>query len=56
MPRGEGHSPAAQALRDAGYVKLRPLWVPREMRDEVEAMAEKHKARVDWIKANVRAP
>ena len=37
MPRGEGHSPAAQALRDA-----------------VEAMAEKHKARVDCIKANVR--
>jgi hypothetical protein len=28
-------SPAADALRDAGYVKLPPLWVPAEIRDEV---------------------
>lgn len=54
MPRGEGDSPAANALREAGYVKLRPLWVPRDVRDQVETMAEKYKPHVDHIKNSTR--
>lgn len=52
MPRGEGDSPAARALRAEGFVKLPALWVPAAMRDEIIDRAEKHKARIDWIKAN----
>jgi len=54
MPRQASDSPAAQALRDEGFVKLRPLWVPRAMRDQVEAAAEKYFTQIEWIKSNAR--
>lgn len=54
MPRGEGNSPAADALRAAGFAKLRPLWVPRNMRDQVETAAEKYLPTVNRIKEQAR--
>jgi len=45
---------AADALRDAGYVKLPPLWVPAEMRDEVVTQAEKYLNDIQRIKREAR--
>ena len=54
MPRGESNSPGAEALRAAGFAKLRPLWVPREFRDQVETAAEKYLPTVNRIKDQAR--
>ena len=50
MPRGESDSPGARALREAGFVKLPSFWVPREMRDEVVARAEKYLNQINHIR------
>jgi hypothetical protein len=47
-------SPSADALRDAGYVKLPPLWVPAEMRDDVVNKASKHLNDIQRIKREAR--
>lgn len=50
MTRSEGDSPAARALRAAGYVKLPGLWVKEEERQLVIFMAEKHLPEINAIK------
>ena len=50
MPRGESDSPGARALREAGFVRLTRHWVPREMRDEVVARAEKYLNQINHIR------
>lgn len=45
---------AADAVRDEVYVKLPPLWVPAEMRDEVVTRAEKYLPDIQRIKREAR--
>jgi hypothetical protein len=44
----------ADALREAGYVRLRRLLVPVAMRDEVETRAEKSLPDIQRIKEQAR--
>jgi hypothetical protein len=50
MTRSASDSPAARALRDAGYVKLPGWWVTLEQYEMILWMAEKNKAEIDRIK------
>jgi hypothetical protein len=47
-------SPAVQALRDAGYQRLPPLWVAREQMDVIIAMAKENEEAVSAIRAKAR--
>jgi hypothetical protein len=55
MARSASDSPAARALRDAGYVKLPGWWVPLEQYQMILWMAEKNKAEIDRIKQAAHA-
>lgn len=55
MTRSTGDSPAARALRAAGYVKLPGLWVTQEQWDLAVYMAQQNKAHVDRIKEQANA-
>lgn len=50
MPNHDSNSPGARALREAGFVRLPRFWVPREMRDEVVARAEKYLNQINHIR------
>ena len=47
-------SPAVQALRDAGYQRLPPLWVTGEQMDVIIAMAKENEDAVNEIRAKAR--
>lgn len=51
MSRGPGDSPGAQALRNAGYVKIPGWWVSQEDMDLIRWIANKHLPEVNRIKA-----
>lgn len=52
MPNGsELKSPAAKALRAAGYMPLPRWWVKAEDLDLIEYMAKQHQAEVNRIRA-----
>ena len=55
MTRSTGDSPAARALRAAGYVKLPGLWVTHEQYDLAVYMAIQNKEKVDLIKREANA-
>lgn len=57
MTRSASDSPAARALRAAGYVKLPGWWVTQEQMDLIEYMARQNLPEVNEIKerANERA-
>ena len=55
MTRSASDSPAARALRDAGYVKLPGWWVTLEQYQMILWMAEKNKAEIDRIKLAAHA-
>ena len=55
MTRSTGDSPAARALRAAGYVKLPGLWVTQEQYDLTIYMAVQNKPDVDRIKREANA-
>lgn len=50
MTRAASDSPAARALRAAGYVKLPGWWVTLEQYQLILWIAEKNKAEIDRIK------
>ena len=50
MTRSTGNSPAARALRAAGYVKLPGLWVTQEQYDLAVYMAQLNYDKVKEIK------
>lgn len=50
MTRSTGDSPAARALRAAGYVKLPGLWVTQEQFELAIYMAQLNYAKVKEIK------
>lgn len=56
MTRSASDSPAARALRKAGFVKLPSLWVTEEERDLVIFMAEKHLPEINLIKRSAQGP
>jgi len=45
---------AADAVRDAGYVRLPHIWVPADFRDEVVTRAEKYQPDIQRIKREAR--
>lgn len=47
-------SPAAKALRAAGYIPLPRWWVKAEDLDLIEYMAKQHQAEVNRIRAEAR--
>jgi protein-tyrosine-phosphatase len=47
-------SPAVQALRDAGYQRLPPLWVTQAQMDVIIAMAKENEEDVNEIRAKAR--
>jgi hypothetical protein len=47
-------SPAVQALRDAGYQRLPPLWVTPEQMNVILAMAKENADAVNEIRAKAR--
>ena len=53
MTRSAGDSPAARALRAAGYVKLPGWWVTQEQADLVEYMARQNLPEINAIKERV---
>ena len=53
MTRAASDSPAARALRAAGYVKLPGWWVTQEQADLVEYMARQNLPEIDAIKERV---
>lgn len=55
MTRSTGDSPAARALRAAGYVKLPGLWVTQEQFDLAIYMAQQNKPHVDRIREQANA-
>ena len=57
MTRAASDTPAARALRAAGYVKLPGWWVTQEQMDLIEYMARQNLPEVNEIKerANERA-
>lgn len=52
MPRGESNSPAAEALRAEGFVKLPGWWVTREDFELIEYMARQNLPAINRIKNN----
>ncbi len=50
MTRSASDSPAARALRAAGYVKLPGWWVTKEQADLVEYMARQNLDEINAIK------
>jgi hypothetical protein len=50
MSRAASDSPAARALRDAGYVKLPGWWVTQEQFDLIEYMAAGNLPEISTIK------
>ena len=55
MTRSASDSPAARALRAAGYVKLPGWWVTQEQADLVEYMARQNLPEVNEIKEKANA-
>lgn len=55
MTRSASDSPAARALRAAGYVKLPGLWVTQEQADLVEYMARQNLDKINAIKEKANA-
>ena len=55
MTRAASDSPAARALRDAGYVKLPGWWVTQEQADLVEYMARQNLEEINAIKERANA-
>lgn len=53
MTRSASDSPAARALRAAGYVKLPGWWVTQEQADLVEYMARQNLPEINVIKERV---
>jgi hypothetical protein len=53
MTRSASDSPAARALRAAGYVKLPGWWVTQEQADLVEYMARQNLPEINAIKERV---
>lgn len=53
MTRAASDSPAARALRAAGYVKLPGWWVTQEQADLVEYMARQNLPEINAIKERV---
>lgn len=50
MTRSASDSPAARALRDAGYVKLPGWWVTQEQFELIEYMARQNLETINRIK------
>jgi hypothetical protein len=50
MTRSASDSPAARALRDAGYVKLPGWWVTQEQLQLIEYMARQNLDTINRIK------
>lgn len=50
MTRSASDSPAARALRDAGYVKLPGWWVTQEQFELIEYMARQNLDTINRIK------
>ena len=50
MTRSASDSPAARALRDAGYVKLPGWWVTQEQLQLIEYMARQNLDTINKIK------
>jgi hypothetical protein len=55
MTRAASDSPAARALRAAGYVKLPGWWVTQEQADLVEYMARQNIDKINAIKEKANA-
>jgi hypothetical protein len=55
MTRSASDSPAARALRDAGYVKLPGWWVTQEQFELIEYMAHQNKDTIDTIRERANA-
>lgn len=55
MTRSASDSPAARALRAAGYVKLPGWWVTQEQADLVEYMARHNLDDINAIKEKANA-
>ena len=53
MTRSASDSPAARALRDAGYVKLPGWWVTRSDYELIEYMARQRLDEVNRVKDRV---
>lgn len=56
MPRKMSNSPAALALRAAGYVKIPGWWVTKEQLELIEYVARQNKPHIDWIRNNAELP
>ena len=52
MTRSASDSPAAKALREAGYVKLPSWWVTQEQMELIEYMAKQNLDDIYRIKDN----
>lgn len=55
MSRAASDSPAARALRDAGYVKLPAWWVTQEQFELLKYMAVKNLPEINRIKNEAEA-
>jgi hypothetical protein len=56
MTRSASDSPAARALRDAGFVKLPGWWVTQEQMDLIEYMARQNLPEIQKIKDRYEWP
>jgi hypothetical protein len=56
MTRAASDSPAARALRDAGFVKLPGWWVTQEQMDLIEYMARQNLPEIQKIKDRYEWP
>jgi hypothetical protein len=56
MTRSASDSPAARALRDAGYVKLPGWWVTQEQLQLIEYMARQNLDTINRIKDRYDGP
>lgn len=56
MTRSASDSPAARALRAAGYVKLPGWWVTQEQMDLIEYMARQNLPEIQKIKDRYQWP
>lgn len=55
MKRSASDSPAARALRAAGYVKLPGLWVTQEQMELISWMARQNLDKINAIKEKANA-
>ena len=55
MTRAASDSPAARALRAAGYVKLPGLWVTQEQMELISWMARQNLDKINAIKEKANA-